>query len=160
MTAADGLAVSKPRRRRIVADLIRSGTMVSQEELVERLAAGGLKITQATVSRDLAELGAVKVRRGGAVAYALPGDLGAAELSEARLRRLFADWVESLEVAGTLVVIKTPPGSADVVGAALDGAGRPEIAGCIAGDDTVMVAVRDGFAARDLLTWLQGLTAN
>lgn len=157
MMDADPSTVSKPRRQRMLADLIRSRATASQEDLVERLAAGGLKVTQATVSRDLADLRAVKVRRGGAMTYALPGDVDTVEPPETRLRKVFADWVESLEAAGALIVIRTRPGSAHVVGAALDKAARPNIAGCIAGDDTVMVVVRDGFAAPGLLAWLEGL---
>jgi transcriptional regulator of arginine metabolism len=157
MTTAAPVPISRLQRRRLIADLIRGGGVVSQDELVDRLAADGLRITQATVSRDLTEIGAVKVRRGSGFAYALPGDVGGAELPEARLRKVFSEWVESLEAAGNLIVIRTPPGSAHVVGNALDQSPRPDIAGCIAGDDTVMVIVRDGHLVTEVLHKLRAL---
>jgi transcriptional regulator of arginine metabolism len=145
----DGLHLAKPQRQRRVSDLIRREPVVSQEDLVERLAGEGLRITQATVSRDLAELGAVKVRRDGVLCYALP-DGDAATLPESRVRRLLSEWVERVEAAGAMVVLRTPPGSAHLVASALDHAGWPEIAGTVAGDDTIVIVVRDGYDARGL----------
>ncbi len=142
--------VSKARRQHLIGELIRSGPVVNQEDLVERLADQGLAVTQATVSRDLAELGAVKVRRRDVLSYALPGALDAPEIAESRLRRLLTEWVVSVEAAGNLVVIKTPPASAHVVASALDHAGWAQIAGTIAGDDTLMLIVRDGHTAAGL----------
>jgi transcriptional regulator of arginine metabolism len=135
---------SKTRRQRLLAEAIRGTPVTSQDELVGRLARRGLSVTQATVSRDLNELGAFKVRRRNEVCYALPGDAEEPEIREKRLRRLISDWVESVETAANMVVIKTPPGSAHVVGSAIDHAGWPEIAGTIAGDDTLLVVIRDG----------------
>ena len=156
MTAVGG-DVGKARRQRRLAALIRAAPAASQEQLAERLAAEGLRATQATISRDLAELGAVKARRGGAAAYALPEPEG--QDAAARLAQVFEAWVEKFEPAGGLIVLHTPPGGAHLVGAALDAAQRPDIAGCVAGDDTVMVAVRDGFAATTTLAWLRALAA-
>jgi transcriptional regulator of arginine metabolism len=109
-----------------------------------RLAALGYAVTQATVSRDLDQLGAVKVTRGGVLSYSLPDQLGESDWAAARLGRIFADWVQSVEAAGNLVVLRTPPGSAHLVGLALDQAKLPEVAGTISGDDTLFVALRDG----------------
>ncbi|MGZ8363314.1 MAG: arginine repressor [Caulobacteraceae bacterium] len=143
--------MSKTRRQRLIADLIRSGAVASQDDVVEQLGREGLAVTQATISRDLAELGAVKVRRDGRSGYALPDDLDAVALSDARLNRLLAEWVIGAEIAGNLIVLKTPPGSAHLVGSAMDHARWPEIAGTVAGDDTLLLVVRDGFAVADVM---------
>ena len=141
------LPSARTRRQRLVAELIRTETVGSQDQLVERLAAAGLAATQATVSRDLEELGAVKVRRGGVQAYALPEGLVARDWSAERLKRVLHEWLVSAEAAGPLVVVRTPPGSAHLVGVALDAAALPAVAGVVAGDDTLFLALRDGAAA-------------
>jgi transcriptional regulator of arginine metabolism len=130
----------KDQRQRAIAELIRSSPLSSQEELAGRLADLGYAVTQATVSRDLEQLGAVKVRRSGQISYALPGELPGS--SSAQLAAVFRDWVRSIEPAGNLVVIKTPPGSAHLVGVVLDQSDMPEIVGTISGDDTIFVACR------------------
>ena len=130
----------KEKRQRTIADLIRQNALASQEEVAERLVALGYAVTQATVSRDLEQVGAVKVRRGGQLAYAIPDTAPAA--APARLTSVFRDWVRSIEPAGNLVVIKTPPGSAHLVGVVLDQGEFPEIVGTICGDDTIFVACR------------------
>jgi transcriptional regulator of arginine metabolism len=132
------------RRQKAIADLIRAEPLGSQEEVTARLGAIGFSVTQATVSRDLDQMGAVKVKRGGALSYALPDQLGGNDWAAARLRRIFQEWVISIEAAGNLIVLKTPPGSAHLVGLALDQAGLEEVAGTICGDDTMFVALRDG----------------
>jgi transcriptional regulator of arginine metabolism len=134
----------RTRRQKAIADLLRAEPVASQEEVTARLAAQGLAVTQATVSRDLDQLGAVKVKRGGVLRYALPDEMGDNDWAAARLQRIFAEWVQSVEPAGNLVVLKTPPGSAHLVGLALDQARLPEIAGTICGDDTLFLAMRDG----------------
>lgn len=151
------LPSTRTRRQRLLADMIRTETIGSQDQLAERLSAAGLAATQATVSRDLDELGAVKVRRGGVQAYALPEGLGGRDWSAERLKRVLQEWLVSAEAAGPLVVVRTPPGSAHIVGVALDAAGRPELAGTIAGDDTLFLAVRDGAAPHALAADLRGL---
>jgi transcriptional regulator of arginine metabolism len=130
----------KDQRQRVIADLIRGQQLANQEEVAERLAALGFAVTQATVSRDLEQLGAIKVRRGGQLGYALPDQ--ARESQGPRLASVFRDWVRSVEPAGNLVVLKTPPGSAHLVGVALDNSGLSEIVGTICGDDTIFVACR------------------
>ncbi|QPQ54892.1 arginine repressor [Allosphingosinicella flava] len=143
MNAVASGGTARARRLRIIADIIAGEAVASQEEVTERLAAMGLTVTQATVSRDLDHLGAVKVRQGGTMRYALPGG-APAEPTPGRLERIFAEWVLSVEAAGTLLILKTPPGSAHIVGHALDQAQPAEIAGTLAGDDTLFVALRDG----------------
>jgi transcriptional regulator of arginine metabolism len=135
------------RRQKAIADLIRAEPLGSQEEVTARLGALGFSVTQATVSRDLDQIGAVKVKRGGALAYALPDQLGDNDWAAARLQRILAEWVLSIEAAGNLLVLKTPPGSAHLVALALDQAKLDEVAGTISGDDTLFVALRDGIVA-------------
>lgn len=148
---------ARARRQRVIADLLRSNALASQDELAERLSDAGFAVTQATVSRDLEHLGAVKIRRGGKVAYALPDQLGAAGWGGPRLEAIVGEWARSIEPAGNLVVIRTPPGSAHLIGVALDQAELPEVAGTICGDDTVFVAVREPFDAMSLADRLNAL---
>jgi transcriptional regulator of arginine metabolism len=142
---------ARERRQKAISDLIRARPIASQEELTERLASLGFVVTQATVSRDLEQLGAVKVKRGGVLSYALADQLGASDWSHERLQRILTDWVLAIEAAGALLVIKTPPGSAHLVASAIDNAQAHDVAGTVSGDDTLFVAVRDGFDIKDLL---------
>jgi len=146
----------KERRQRAIADLIRSRLLTSQEELAEQLGSLGFAATQATISRDLEQIGAVKVRRDGQLSYALPnnGQPGPG----VRLSAVFRDWVRSVEPAGNLVVIKTPPGSAQLVGFALDQSDLSEIAGTICGDDTIFIACRAAKQAAALSSKLKAAT--
>lgn len=144
------MSLSRSLRQGAIADLIRSGRLASQEEVVEKLAARGFTVTQATVSRDLDQLGAVKLRRKGAVAYALPDDIAPREAAAPRLAAVLNEFARSVECAGNLVVIRTPPGSAHLVGVTLDQAELPDVVGTICGDDTIFVAVKSARDARAL----------
>jgi transcriptional regulator of arginine metabolism len=134
----------RSRRQKAVAELIRAEPLGSQEEVTTRLRSQGFAVTQATVSRDLDQMGAVKVKRSGVMSYALPDQIGESDWAASRLARIVSDWVQSVEAAGNLLVLRTPPGSAHLVGLALDQAKLPEVAGTISGDDTLFVALRDG----------------
>jgi transcriptional regulator of arginine metabolism len=134
----------RTRRQKALSDILRAEALGSQEEVTARLKADGFDVTQATVSRDLVQLGAVKVKRGGAIGYALPDQIGHSDWAAARLQRILGEWVQSVEAAGNMLVLKTPPGSAHLVGLALDQAKLQEVAGTISGDDTLFVALRDG----------------
>lgn len=144
--------VMKQLRHRAIRDLVGTRAIRTQQELAVALRERGFRATQATVSRDVAELGLVKAtRRGGAAAYALPARLVEAEQGgEERLRRLLRDLPIELRESGQLLIIRTLPGSAHPIAAALDRARWPEVAGSIAGDDTVFVAAADRAAARRL----------
>jgi len=131
----------KERRLRAIADLIRGNALSSQEELADRLGSLGFAVTQATISRDLEQLGAVKVRRDNRLVYALPDQRQPGDGPD--LASVVRDWVRSVDVAGNLVVLKTPPGSAHLVAVALDGTDLPEVVGTISGDDTIFIAVRE-----------------
>ena len=143
----------KEQRQRAIADLIRSGALSSQEELAERLSTLGFAVTQATISRDIEQIGAVKVRRAGQLSYALPDQVR--DGGGPALAPLLREFARSIETAANLVVIKTPPGSAHLIGVALDQSDFSEIVGTICGDDTIFVACRSAETAADLATKLR-----
>jgi len=137
------------RQARIVS-LLAEHTVSSQGELLALLSAAGIRVTQATLSRDLDELGAVKLRTpdGGQPVYVVPEDgapLAARRVDDApppRLARLLAELLVSAEANQNLVVLRTPPGASNFLASALDRAGLPDVLGTIAGDDTILVVAR------------------
>ena len=134
----------KQARQRAIRDLVDQRLIRTQQELAAALRERGFRTTQATISRDVAELGLIKVGRQGTQAYGLPPRLIEAETSgEDRLRTLLVDLPVEIRDAGLLVILKTLPGSAHAIAAALDRARWPEVAGSIAGDDTVFIACPD-----------------
>ena len=152
------MEVMKQLRQRAIRDLVEQRPIRTQQELAAALRERGFRATQATVSRDVAELGLGKGNRDGRAAYVLPPRLRDVEVSgEDRLRRLLADVPVEFRVADLLLVVKTLPGSAHAVAAALDRTRWPEIVGSIAGDDTVFVATPDRTAVRRLRDRLLGL---
>ena len=154
--------LGKPQRQHRIGRLLEEQAVSSQGQLVELLASEGILATQATVSRDLEDLGAVKVRiPGGTMAYAVP------EVSKDRtggaddhLRRVMGEFVVEVSHSGNIVVMRTPPGSAHVVASALDRAGVPEVLGTVAGDDTMIIVCAEqvgGAAVAERLAGLAGL---
>jgi transcriptional regulator of arginine metabolism len=142
--------LAKPQRQHLVARLIEQHRVQNQAQLVDLLAAENVVATQATVSRDLDELGAIKVRvPGGETAYALPELPMAQHAPEEHLRRVFGDWVVEVASSANIIVLRTPPGCAHVVGSALDRVGLPEILGTVAGDDTLLLVVAEGASVPD-----------
>jgi transcriptional regulator of arginine metabolism len=134
----------KQLRQRAIRDLVDQRPIRTQQELAAALRERGFRTTQATISRDVAELGLIKAAREGTQAYAIPPRLVEAETSgEDRLRSLLGDLPVEIREAGLLLIVKTLPGSAHAIAAALDRARWPEVAGSIAGDDTVFVAFAD-----------------
>jgi len=132
--------MSKAQRQHRIGRLLEEHAVASQSQLVELLAEAGTPATQATVSRDLEELGAIKVRApGGETVYAIPELPKDQRAPEDHLRRVLGDWVVDVQWSGNLVVVRTPPGSAHVVASAIDRAAIPDILGTIAGDDTVLL---------------------
>jgi transcriptional regulator of arginine metabolism len=156
------MALAKPQRQHRIARLLAEQAVTSQAHLVELLAGDGVQATQATVSRDLEDLGAIKVRvAGGDTVYAIPELPAEQRAPEDHLRRVFGDWVVEVAHSGNLVVLRTPPGSAHVVGSALDRSGLPEVLGTVAGDDTLIVVVTEeagGAAVARRLAELAGLS--
>jgi transcriptional regulator of arginine metabolism len=145
----------KTQRQHRISGLLEHHAVSTQEQLVELLSADGVEATQATVSRDLEELGAVKVRvAGGDAVYALP-ELPSKQVAPgAHLRRVLGDWVVEVASSGNLVVLRTPPGSAHVVGSALDRSGFHGIVGTVAGDDTVLVVASEDVGGIELASRL------
>jgi transcriptional regulator of arginine metabolism len=152
----NGMTGARNKRLAALTALLRRHSLTRQDELVAALREAGHDVTQATVSRDLDQLGAVKIRRGGETRYALPDQLNSVQHSDGRLRTLFAEWVRAAEPAASMVVLKTPPGSAHLVGVALDSAAPPAVVGTISGDDTLFIACRSPADATQLAAEWQG----
>ena len=148
---------AKQRRQKAIADLIRSTVVASQQELAALLASQGFEATQATISRDLQQIGAIKIRRSGQMAYGLAAE--AAVSPGARYETLLREYALSVERAASLVVIKTPPGSAHLIGVALDQSNIAEAVGNICGDDTIFVACTGPTAAKELAARIGDLLA-
>lgn len=143
--------LTKGARHQQIIDLVGAHEVRSQGELAELLSARGVSVTQATLSRDLLELDAVKVRTAqGALVYAVPGEggdrtpsAGRTAGAASRLSRLLGELLVSAEASANLVVLRTPPGAAQFLASAVDRADLSDILGTIAGDDTVLVIGRD-----------------
>lgn len=143
---------TKNARHQLIVELVGAREIHSQGELAVLLAENGVRVTQATLSRDLVELEAVKVRgASGALVYAVPAEggdrtpLAPADTAtgRARLARLLAELLVSADASGNLVVLRTPPGAAQFLASAFDKAEFTDVLGTIAGDDTVLVIGRD-----------------
>ena len=151
MNMSTGVPNTKVARQRLIVELVSSRPVRSQGELAGLLAQSGLSVNQATLSRDLVELNAVKIRdRSGALVYAVPGEGGDrtplvtdTEATGARLARLCGELLVSAEASANLVILRTPPGAAQFFASAIDHAERPDLLGTIAGDDTVLVIARE-----------------
>jgi transcriptional regulator of arginine metabolism len=146
-----GHAATKTARHRHIVDVLLRKPVRSQGELADLLSADGFVVTQATLSRDLVELGAVKVRHADAgLVYAVPGEGGDRtprtglnqEMLTARLARLCEELLVSAEASANLVVLRTPPGAAHFLASAIDHSVLPAVLGTIAGDDTILVVTR------------------
>jgi transcriptional regulator of arginine metabolism len=153
--------LGKPQRQHRISRLLEEQPVSSQVQLVELLAAEGVIATQATVSRDLEELGALKVRMpGGSMAYAIPEHSKDRPAPDDHLRRLMGEFVVEVAHSANLVVLRTPPGSAHVIGSAIDRAGFPEVLGTVAGDDTLVVVCAEHVGGAEVagrLATLSGL---
>ena len=151
------------RQGRIV-ELVAQRAVRSQSELAKLLAAEGIETTQATLSRDLDELGAVKLRGadGGAPVYVIPEDgspVRGVEGGISRLTRLLGELLVSADSSGNLAVLRTPPGAAHFLASALDRAALHDVVGTIAGDDTIFVVAREPLSGAELAERFTGLAA-
>jgi transcriptional regulator of arginine metabolism len=142
-------ALTRSARQARIAEHIAAQPVTSQTQLAALLAADGIEVTQATLSRDLEEMGAVKVRRAGAgsvyaVADEAPGPVLRALTggTGARISRLVAELLVTVEASANLVVVRTPPGGAHLLASAIDRADLADVLGTVAGDDTVLVVAR------------------
>jgi transcriptional regulator of arginine metabolism len=131
--------ISKKARQGRILEIARKRPVRSQEELSSFLRREGVGVTQSTLSRDIRELGLVKIRG----SYQIPGDLPLIPSNDA-VRRAFEQFVIQTGVSGNIVMIKTSPGNAHSVGVVLDAAQWPEVMGTVAGDDTIFVLLRNG----------------
>jgi transcriptional regulator of arginine metabolism len=156
------MALGKPQRQHRILRILESQPVSSQAQLLQLLEADGVVATQATLSRDLEELGAVKVRiPGGTMAYAIPEySKERASAGDDHLRRLMGEFVVEVAQSANLVVLRTPPGSAHVVASAIDRSGYPGVLGTVAGDDTILLVCAEsigGAAVAAKLAELAGL---
>ncbi|MBO2452850.1 arginine repressor [Actinomadura barringtoniae] len=160
--------MTKAARHARVIDLLTRNPVHSQGELAKLLGDEGLEVTQATLSRDLVEIGAVKLRADdGSLIYAVPGEggerikrtrTGAAETFAGRLNRLAAELLVSAEASANLVIVRTPPGAAQYLASAIDHAEWRAVLGTVAGDDSILVIARDPAGGEELAQALLRLT--
>jgi transcriptional regulator of arginine metabolism len=149
----------KAQRRRDLVRILREGHASSQRDIVDGLRSAGHDVTQATVSRDLQDVGATKVRVNGHFEYRLPDELphGGGDLVAKNLMRTLDEFAVAIRQAGSMVIVITAPGHASAVARAIDLAGLDDVAGTIAGDDTIFVATDSDGSARSLAeTWING----
>jgi transcriptional regulator of arginine metabolism len=150
--------MSKAARHAKIITLLEQHEVRSQSELAELLADDGVQVTQGTLSRDLVEIGALRVRStGGRLVYAVPGEggdrtphVGEFASFEARLARLCGEVLVSAEASANLVVLRTPPGAAQYFASAVDRVGWEAILGTIAGDDTILLITRSPNGGGDI----------
>lgn len=158
-------ATSRSARQQRIVDLLGENVVRSQPDLLELLAAKGIEVTQATLSRDLVELGAEKVRVGKNLAYAVPAEGGdrtprpapdATEIGR-RLQSRCQELLVSATHSANLVVLRTPPGAASFLASAIDHSQLPGVLGSIAGDDTIMLITSGKKASRETVRRLLAL---
>ena len=143
------LNARKQHRQQTLLRLVGEKRLATQQDVVRALRAAGFAATQATVSRDIVEIGLVKVSRDGAHIYAPPAAVPASGGLD-RLRRFCEEYAVQAAVAGNLVILKTPPGTANALAIALDTSGFSDVVGTLAGDDTVFVAAHNPARARGI----------
>ncbi len=149
------------RQARIIA-ILAARPVHSQGELAALLADDGIEVTQATLSRDLEELGAVKLRGadGGVGVYVVPEDgspVRGVSGGTDRLHRLLGELLVSTDASANLAVLRTPPGAAHYLASAIDRASLPEVVGTIAGDDTIMVVAREPMTGAQLAAMFENI---
>jgi transcriptional regulator of arginine metabolism len=150
---------TKAQRQQIIATLIEQHAVTNQPQLVDLLGSHGVSATQATVSRDLEDLGAIKVRvPGGESVYAIPEFAPARLAPEDQLRRVMGEWVADIRSSGPMIVIRTPPGCAHVVASALDRSGLDGLLGTVAGDDTIFCIADESTGGSELAGILSELS--
>ena len=162
------MPTTKTARQAHITAILTGQSVRSQAELAALLAAEGVQVTQATLSRDLVELGAVRVRsQDGALVYAVRSEGGerapqagiTQEILDARLAKLCADLLVTAEASGNLVVLRTPPGAANFLALAIDHSVMPSVLGTIAGDDTLLVVSREPDGGPAVAARLRALAA-
>lgn len=153
--STQNIPMTKTARRGAITDILANQAISSQEQLRQELARLGIETTQATLSRDLLDLRATKVRNAqGLQVYSVPdadgGHTHEAEASQARLERWCQDLLVATDVAGNLLVLRTPVGAGNLLGSAIDAVRWEAIMGTVAGDDTVLVICHTPEGAQDV----------
>lgn len=145
------------RRQQAILDLVSRERLGSQQDIRDRLAVLGMEATQSTISRDVAELGLVKIHDPAGLRYVTPdalnGDVngnGKANAVRTNLQRLLREYATSMESSGNILIVQTPSGAAHLLGEGLDRAHLEDVAGCVAGDTTILVVSREGVPARSI----------
>jgi transcriptional regulator of arginine metabolism len=156
--------MTRTARQGRIVEVVSQRAVRSQSELAKLLAAEGIDVTQATLSRDLDELGAVKLRGpdGGAPVYVIPEDgspVRGVQGGTTRLVRVLGELLVSTDHSGNLAVLRTPPGAAQFLASALDRAALHEVVGTIAGDDTILVVAREPMTGAELADRITGLAS-
>ncbi|MGH2740645.1 MAG: arginine repressor [Actinomycetota bacterium] len=147
----------KQRRQQAILELVRRESLPTQRAILDRLRDRGFDVTQPTVSRDLEDLGLARVRgTNGELRYAPPEQAGRPRRM-AQLKRLLEEFALGMEPSGNLVLIRTPPGAANAVAEVLDEVAFEDIAGTVAGDDTILLVAREGVRGRTLVRRLERL---
>ncbi len=160
--AAPEVATTRAGRQARIVTLLSAQAVHSQGELAALLSAEGIEVTQATLSRDLEELGAVKLRGadGGVGAYVVPEDgspvRGVSGGTE-RVSRLLGELLVSTDASANLAVLRTPPGAAHYLASAIDRASLPYVVGTVAGDDTILVVAREPMTGAELARTFENL---
>jgi transcriptional regulator of arginine metabolism len=144
-----GNAAVKAKRQQTILSLVGRERLASQEEIRARLASLGLDATQSTISRDVEELGLARVHDHDGLRYVVPGN-GAAPVPLRLLRRLLQEFALSFTRSDHGLVVRTPPGAASALAEGIDRVDLPEVAGTIAGDNTILVLGREGVATAAL----------
>ena len=160
------VSTSRAARQQRIVEILASTPVRSQTELLDHLAADGIEVTQATLSRDLVDVGAERVRVGKNLVYAVPGEGGdrtvrpATDVEErvTRLQSRCNELLVSAEHSANLVILRTPPGAASFLASALDHAGLDGVLGTIAGDDTIMVVTQGDARSGEVVDRLMSYT--
>ncbi len=156
------VATSRAARHQLIVEILASRSVRSQRQLLDVLRTDGIVVTQATLSRDLVEVGAEKVRSGKSLVYAVPGQGGDrtvraapdADVVESRLQTRCHELLVSARGSGNLVVLRTPPGAASLLASAIDQSALDDVVGTIAGDDTIFLVATGTRAARSAIARL------
>jgi len=149
----------KNKRQKLILDIVSQQIIETQDELVHALHLANVAVTQATISRDIKELGLIKMPvENGAQRYTAPTGEPVTVRSNDRLKRLLRDSVVTMDISENLIIIKTLPGEAQGVASAVDHAGWPEVIGTVGGDDTILVVVKPKEVALNIINRLKDIT--
>ena len=145
----------KARRQQAILEMVSKERCTSQEDIRERLGGIGMRSTQSTISRDIEELGLVRVHDDEGMRYAIPGEEPPASGQRTALRQLLREFAISMTPSANILLVTTPPGAANILAEGIDKAPLEQIAGTVAGDNTILIVAREGIEAREVRTTLR-----